>query len=406
MHAAPSHERYLLTTTIPFILAHVACFAAIWTGVSVTDVALCAGLYAARMFGVTGGYHRYFSHKTYKTSRVMAFILGFLAQSSAQRGILWWAGTHRHHHRYSDGPEDVHSPVRRSFVYSHVGWIFSERYDQTDLTLVPDLAKYPELLWLERHPYLPAILTGFVVWLLAGWSGLVVGFLWSTVMCWHATFAINSLAHVHGSRRYVTGDQSRNNWWLALLTMGEGWHNNHHHYQGSVRQGFRWYEIDLSYYVLRAMSAVGLVWDLRVPPERAIQYEQKLTPAVVEKAAGQLASAFQVESIAADLRARLAEKRASMHASIDGLQHDLADAIDRWHRQLDEKVETLRHDLDELFHAIHVPTMPSVAELREKAGAMFAHSPSMNDIVERTRQILIEGVHDELVGRRAIAGAR
>ena len=398
MNRDPSQERYLLGTTIPFILAHVACFAAIWTGISVADVALCAGLYAARMFGVTGGYHRYFSHRTYKTSRVMAFILGFLAQSSAQRGILWWAGTHRHHHRFSDGPEDVHSPVRRSFVYSHVGWIFSTRYDRTDLSLVPDLAKYPELLWLERHPYLPAILTGFVVWLLAGWSGLVVGFLWSTVLCWHATFAINSLAHIHGSRRYVTGDQSRNNWWLALLTFGEGWHNNHHHYQGSVKQGFRWYEIDVSYYVLRAMSAVGLVWDLRLPSGRAIQYGEKLTPAVVEKAAGQLAASFPVEGIAADLRARLAEKRGHV-------QHELAELIDRWHRQLDEKVEHLRHDLDELFHAIHVPAMPTMDELREKAAGMFAQTPNLNDIAERTRQILIDGVRDELLGRRAMAAA-
>ncbi len=393
-----SQERYLLGTTIPFILAHVACLAAIWTGVSVADLVLCAGLYAARMFGVTGGYHRYFSHKTYKTSRVMAFILGFLAQSSAQRGILWWAGTHRHHHRFSDGPEDVHSPVRRSFVYSHVGWIFSDRYHTTDMSLVPDLAKYPELRWLERHPYLPAIITGFAVWLLAGWSGLVVAFLWSTVLCWHATFAINSLAHVHGSRRYVTGDQSRNNWWLALLTFGEGWHNNHHHYQGSVRQGFRWYEIDISFYVLRGMAAVGLVWDLRMPSERAIQYDQKLTPAVVEKAAGQLAASFPVESIAADLRARLAEKRGHV-------QHELAELVDRWHHQLDERMEHLRHDLDELFHAIHVPTMPSMAELREKAANMFAHTPNLNDIVERTRQILSDGVRDELLGRRAATAA-
>jgi stearoyl-CoA desaturase (delta-9 desaturase) len=396
MPRADSQERYLLATTIPFVLAHLACFAAIWTGVSAMDMALFAGLYAARMFGVTAGYHRYFSHKTYRTSRVFAFILAFLAQSSAQRGILWWAGTHRHHHRHSDGPADVHSPVRRSFLYSHLGWIFSERFDKTDLGLVPDLAKYPELVWLDRHPYMPAFLSGFAVWLLAGWSGLVVGFLWSTVACWHATFAINSLAHVHGSRRYVTGDQSRNNWWLALLTFGEGWHNNHHHYQGSVKQGFRWYEIDISYYVLRVFAAAGLVWDLRVPNARAIAYEQKLTPAVVERAAGMLAASFPVESIAADLRARLAEKR-------DGLQHDLAELRERWRRQIDEKVDTLRHDLDDLFHAIHVPAMPSAAELRERAASMFAHTPSINDIVERTRQMLIDRVHEELLGRRAAA---
>ncbi|MGE0668595.1 MAG: acyl-CoA desaturase [Sphingomonadales bacterium] len=371
MHRDPSKERYLLATTTPFALAHIACFAAIWTGVSAADLLLCAGLYAARMFGVTAGYHRYFSHKTYRTSRVFAFVLAFLAQSSAQRGILWWAGTHRHHHRHSDGAGDVHSPVRRSFLYSHMGWIFSERFDKTDLDLVPDLAKFPELVWLDRNPYLPALISGFVVWLLAGWSGLVVGFLWSTVLCWHATFAINSLAHVHGSRRYVTGDQSRNNWWLALLTFGEGWHNNHHHYQGSVRQGFRWYEIDVSYYVLRAMAAVGLVWDLRVPSERAIAYDQVLAPAVIERAAGHLAASFPVERIAADLRARFGGT-----------------------------IGHLRHDLDGLIHAIHVPTMPSIADLREKAASMFAHTPSLNDIAERTRQMLVDRVRDELMRHR------
>ncbi|MBI1182187.1 MAG: acyl-CoA desaturase [Alphaproteobacteria bacterium] len=387
MPSADRDERYLLATTIPFILAHVACLGAIWTGVSWTDLLLFAALYGARMFGVTGGYHRYFSHRTYRTSRVFAFLLGFLAQSSAQRGVLWWAGTHRHHHRHSDGPQDVHSPVRRSFLYSHLGWIFSERYDLTDLTLVPDLAKYPELRWLDRHPYLPALLTGFAVWLLAGWSGLVVGFMWSTVACWHATFAINSLAHVHGSQRYVTGDRSRNNWWLALLTFGEGWHNNHHHVQGSVRQGFRWYEVDISYYVLRALAALGIVWDLRLPSARAISADQKLTPAVVERAAGLLASSFHVERIAADLRERL--------------QHDLSHLMEGWHRQVDERLEALRHELDDLLHAVHVPAMPSMAELRHRAATMFAHTPSLNDIVERTRQMLLERVTAELMRRPA-----
>jgi stearoyl-CoA desaturase (delta-9 desaturase) len=391
MPAAPRDERYLLATTVPFILAHLACFAAIWTGVSATDLMLFAGLYAARMFGVTAGYHRYFSHRTYRTSRVFAFLLGFLAQSSAQRGVLWWAGTHRQHHRHSDSAQDVHSPVRRSFLYSHLGWIFSEHHDKTDPGLVPDLAKYPELRWLDRHPYLPALLTGFVVWLLAGWSGLVVGFMWSTVACWHATFAINSLAHVHGSQRYVTGDQSRNNWWLALLTFGEGWHNNHHHYQGSVKQGFRWYEVDVSYYVLRALAAVGIVWDLRLPSARAMRAGEKLTPAVVERAAGLLASSFSVERIAADLRARL--------------QHDISHLSESWHRQMDGKVEAVRHEMEDLIHSVHLPAMPSLAELRSKATAMYAHTPSLNDIVERTRQMLVEKVRDEVLRRSVPATA-
>ncbi len=244
---AESAERYLVIETIPFVLAHIACLAAIWTGVQATDLIVAAGLYGLRMFGVTAGYHRYFAHRSFKTSRAFAFVLAFLAQSSAQRGILWWAGNHRQHHRYSDTGKDVHSPVLRGFWHAHLGWFLTDVHSRTDLAAVPDLAKYPELVWLDRHPYLPAVLTGLVVWLAAGWSGLIVGFFWSTVLLWHATFSINSLAHVIGRQRYVTGDYSRNNLWLALLTFGEGWHNNHHHYQSAARQGFRWYEIDVSY---------------------------------------------------------------------------------------------------------------------------------------------------------------
>ena len=191
-------------------------------------LALGAVLYLLRMFGITAGYHRYFAHRAYKTSRAFQFVLACLAQSSAQRGVLWWAGKHRWHHRHSDTELDVHSPARHGFLYAHVGWIWAPCHDATDLALVPDLANFPELVWLDRHPYFTAVLLAVAAWLLGGWPGLVVGFFWSTVCTWHATFCINSLAHVLGRRRYVTGDDSRNNWWLAVLTLGEGWHNNHH----------------------------------------------------------------------------------------------------------------------------------------------------------------------------------
>ncbi len=398
--------RYSLVEAVPFALAHLVCLAAIWTGVHATDLMIAVGLYALRMFAITAGYHRYFSHRSFKTSRAFAFVLAFLAQSSAQRGILWWAGNHRQHHRFSDTDDDVHSPVRHGFWHAHMGWFFTEAHKHTELAAVPDLAKYPELVWLDRHPYLPAILTGFLVWLLAGWSGLVVGFFWSTVALWHATFSINSLAHVLGRRRYVTGDQSRNNLWLALLTFGEGWHNNHHHYQSAARQGFRWYEIDLSYYALKALAALGLVWDLRRPPADVVRGEQKLRRVVVERAAGQLAASFQVEHIADELRALLAEKRASLNASIDDLRDGLAETIDSWSHQLDARLETARHELDELIHSVHLPAMPSKTELRARAAAMFVVSPSMNDIVERGRQILIDDVLEALLGQKlAVAAA-
>ena len=405
--AAPFHQvpakEYRYVEAIPFALAHVVCFAAIWTGVHWWDVAIAAGLYTLRMFAVTAGYHRYFSHRAFKTSRIFQFILAFAAQSSAQRGVLWWAAHHRQHHRHSDTVDDVHSPVRDGIWHAHVGWFFTERYARTDLAAVRDLAKYPELRWLDRHPYLPAVLVGFVVWLLAGWSGLVVGFFWSTVVVWHATFSINSLAHVFGRRRYVTGDQSRNNWWLALLTFGEGWHNNHHHYHSAARQGFRWYEIDVSFYVLKALSAAGLVWDLRAPPAHVVRGELPLRPAIVEKAAALLVASFPVERIAADLRAQLAEPRFGLDAAFAALHGELDERLDEWRYRFDGRVETMRRDLEELIRAVHLPPMPSVSDLHVRAAAMFARTPSMNDIVGRARQMLIEGVCEALLGGNATA---
>ena len=400
--AADSAERYRLVETIPFVLAHLACLAAIWTGVHATDLIIAAGLYALRMFGVSAGYHRYFAHRSFKTSRAFAFFLAFLAQSSAQRGILWWAGNHRQHHRFSDTDKDVHSPALSGFWHAHFGWFFTDAHRDTDLAAVPDLAKYPELVWLDRHPYLPPILTALAVWLVAGWSGLIVGFFWSTVVLWHATFSINSLAHVVGRQRYVTGDHSRNNLWLALLTFGEGWHNNHHHYQSAARQGFRWYEIDVSYYLLKALAAAGLVWDLRSPPAPVVRSEQRLRRAVVERAAGQLAASFQVEHIAAQLHALLAEKRANLNTSIDELHDELRGLIDSWSHRLDEKLELAHHELDEFIRSAHLPDLPTLIDLRTRAADMFVDTPSMNDIVERARQILIADVFEELLGRKMV----
>ena len=265
------HDDIVYPSALPFILVHLGCVAAIWSGVTWQAIAICAVLYVLRMFAVGAGYHRYFSHRSYSTSRVFQFILAFLAQSNAQKSVLWWAAKHRHHHLHSDTQHDVHSPRHKGFWYSHVGWIFVRRHAKTDLVKVADLARFPELMWLHRFELAPAIVLGFLCWLVAGWSGLVVGFFWSTVLLYHATFCINSLAHVSGRKRYVTGDDSRNNPVLALITLGEGWHNNHHHYQVAARQGFQWWEIDVTYYLLRAAAAVGLVWDLHGVPAHVVE---------------------------------------------------------------------------------------------------------------------------------------
>jgi stearoyl-CoA desaturase (delta-9 desaturase) len=262
----PAKEQMMFAKSIPFFAMHLVPFLAFFTGVRVIDWVVCIALYYVRMFFITGGYHRYFAHRSYNTSRFFQFVLAFGGGTSAQKGALWWAAHHRHHHRYSDTEKDIHSPLK-GFWWSHVGWILVKRYDDTDYEAIKDLAKYPELVWLNKYHYVPPILLGVAVFLAGGWSMLLIGFFLSTVILYHGTFFINSLSHVFGRRRYVTKDTSRNSMLLALVTLGEGWHNNHHYYQAAARQGFFWWEIDGSYYVLKVLSWLRIVSDLRQPPK-------------------------------------------------------------------------------------------------------------------------------------------
>jgi stearoyl-CoA desaturase (Delta-9 desaturase) len=249
---------------------HVACLLAFYTGVTWSAFAVCLALFWLRMFGVTAGYHRYFSHRSYKTSRAFQFVLALLGTLAVQKGVLWWSANHRVHHKFSDQEGDVHSPVRNGFWWSHVGWILAEDWEETQYDRIPDMARYPELRWLNEHYLVPPVALATLLFLVGGLPWLVWGFFVSTTVLWHSTFTINSLSHVFGNRRYETNDASRNNVWLALLTMGEGWHNNHHRYMNSVRQGFFWWEVDASYYILKALSWLGLVWDLHQPPARLL----------------------------------------------------------------------------------------------------------------------------------------
>lgn len=254
--------------SVPFLLVHVAALVGCWwTGFSWKGVALALGFYYLRMFFVTAGYHRYFSHRTYKTGRLFQFLLAFGCITTVQKGVLWWASHHRHHHKHSDTDKDVHSFTKKGFWWSHVLWILSDDYSEADHDKIKDFAKYPELRLLDRLHLPIAIATGAGMWLAFGWVGVFWGFLLSTVLLWHGTFTINSLAHWMGRRRFATTDDSKNSAILALVTLGEGWHNNHHFYQRAVNQGFYWWEIDITYYVLRALSWTGLVWDLHTPPK-------------------------------------------------------------------------------------------------------------------------------------------
>jgi len=268
---------------VPFILLHLGCVGVIWTGVSGIAVAVAAASYAVRMFAITGFYHRCFSHRTFRAPRAVQFVFALIGAACVQRGPLWWAAHHRNHHRTADTARDPHSPVVHGFLWSHMGWFLTPRAFRTDLTRVPDLARYPELRWLDRYDIAVPVLLAVALYglgaLLArvapglGTTGpqmLVWGFFIATVALFHATVTINSLAHGFGSRRFATPDDSRNNFWLALLTFGEGWHNNHHGFPGCARQGFFWWEIDLTWYGLKLLAALGLVSGLKPLPARVL----------------------------------------------------------------------------------------------------------------------------------------
>ena len=272
-------DRFEFRRCLPFVFLHAGCFTVIWVGWSWAAVGIAALLYFVRMFAITGFYHRYFAHRTFRTSRLVQFVFAAIGNTAVQRGALWWAAVHRHHHRHSDQEEDVHSPGLTGFLWSHIGWMTSSKNFPTEYRAIPDLAKFPELVFLNRFDFLvPAIFAG-VLWVTGallerfapglGTSGgqlVVWGFFVSTVVLLHGTLLINSMAHVFGDRRFETDDNSRNSLLLALITLGEGWHNNHHRYMGSARQGFYWWEIDVTYYGLKLLSWIGLIWDLKAVP--------------------------------------------------------------------------------------------------------------------------------------------
>ncbi len=279
--SAGSERRVDWLRCAPFVALHLACLLVFVVGWSWTAVVVAVGLYALRMFAITGFYHRYFSHRAFKTSRGAQFFFAFLGATATQRGPLWWAGHHRNHHRNSDEPDDAHSPVRHGFLWSHMGWFMSRENFATPTSAVPDLVRFPELRALDRFDTLAPLALALLLFAAGeslatfapefGTDGMQLvtwGYFVSTIVLFHATCSINSLSHLCGSRRFETSDSSRNNPWLALVTFGEGWHNNHHHYPHSARQGFAWWEIDLTYAGLRVLEVLGVVSDLRPVPRQ------------------------------------------------------------------------------------------------------------------------------------------
>ena len=250
-----------------FYVIHVVSLGFIFTDVTQTDVIMLFSFYFVSMFSIVSGYHRYFSHRAFKTSRVFQFILAFFAQATAQKGVLWWAAHHREHHKNSDTKNDIHSPRHKGFWYSHMLWVLDPKHNKTNYDLIKDFAKYPELRFLNKYALIPPWIIAVLFAYIGGASMLFFSFFFGLVVIWHATFTINSLSHVYGNQRYKTSDDSKNNWLLALITFGEGWHNNHHHYMHSTRQGFFWWEYDLAYYILKVLSWFGIVWGIREVPD-------------------------------------------------------------------------------------------------------------------------------------------
>lgn len=256
-------KQYDWATMTPFVLLHASVILVLFVPFTLEMIAWLAGSYFLRMFFVTAGYHRYFSHRSFKLNRFWQFVVAFMAQTSSQKGVLWWAAHHRDHHLNSDRKSDLHSPVHEGFWWSHLGWILSDEYDEYDPKRISDFSRYPELRWLNKWHVVPTIVYAVAIFLIGGFDAFVWGYLVATVVLFHGTFLINSLSHIWGSRRFATPDESRNNFLLALVTLGEGWHNNHHHFMSSVRQGIRWWEVDVTFYVLKALSLVRITRDLR-----------------------------------------------------------------------------------------------------------------------------------------------
>jgi stearoyl-CoA desaturase (Delta-9 desaturase) len=340
-NARAADERIRLSSA-PFFVLHLFALGIFLVPFSWDCVVIFVAMYYLRMFGITAGYHRYFAHRGFKTGRVFQFVLAWLGLMSSQKGVLWWSGHHRHHHKYSDLPEDIHSP-KRGFWWSHMFWILVPRYEGTPDSQLREFQKFPELVFINKHWWTGPTFLGFAMFAIGGTPWLFWGFFLSTVVLWHGTFTINSLAHVWGRRRYETTDTSRNNMILSLITMGEGWHNNHHFYQSTANNGFFWWEIDMSYYILKALSWVGVVWDLRTPPAWVLEGKKRaneglvqvhVMPASVLQAIEAVhalraqieQAAAEAEESAAALRDRLAQRAAEVAESASKAAHEAADA--------------------------------------------------------------------------------
>lgn len=257
-----------------YVVLHVATIGGLWLAPFTAEAAIVFAVsYCSRMFGVSAGYHRYFGHRSFKTSRPFQFMLALLAMSSAQRGVLWWASWHRHHHRFADQEGDTHSPVADSFFWSYCGWLLSTRHSKTKNESVKDFSKYPELWWLDRHYYLPPAMLALAMFAIGGISWLYWGFIASTALLFHAMAIGNTGGHSWGPRPYDTSDNSHDNPIYLVLTLGE-YHNSHHHCMNAANQGLVWWKPDPIYWGILLLAKLNVVWDICEPSSSALKRDR------------------------------------------------------------------------------------------------------------------------------------
>ena len=245
-------------------LGAVAAFFYVDAGAMLAAVSLW---YVSGSLGIGMGYHRLLTHRGYKTPKWVEYLLTTCGALALEGGPIFWVATHRIHHQFSDKDGDPHTP-REGTLWAHMGWVFTGRAMHHDTAIlaryVPDLAKDPFHVALTAWHWMPQVVVGVALLLFGGLPYVLWGVFFRTVFGLHCTWLVNSATHLWGSRRFRTRDDSTNNWWVALLSFGEGWHNNHHAHPVSARHGLAWYELDINWYGIRALRAAGLAWDVRV----------------------------------------------------------------------------------------------------------------------------------------------
>lgn len=265
-------------TAVPILIFHVLAVAALfyfsWTNLAVGLVMW----WVIGSLGIGLSFHRQLTHRGFQSPEWLKHLLAVFGSMALQGSPVDWITTHRLHHQFTETEKDPHSP-RFGFFFSHIGWVLrgtsQMNGDEVEKRYIPDLLKDKFLVRLSKYWYLPTVITGILLGLIGGWSMILWGVFLPITLNWHFTWFVNSVTHIWGSRRFEVADDSTNNWWVALLSWGEGWHNNHHAHPTSARHGLVWYEIDFNWMQIKVLEKLGLVWGVKTFDLKAHQAKQE-----------------------------------------------------------------------------------------------------------------------------------